>query len=750
VKTKLLAPLLSMSLLVGCTVRHKTPDLHGQDVRLTIFHTADIHARLLPYNFAPGRNDKDLGLDPDACRAWACDEIGATTDEAGRASKALRTGCRRVEVDAAKVAEVAERAGLSGPDKVDCDILTRRYGKLCLAEDYPGACVSDGAGGFITWDCTCNYGGIGRIATILRTERAAAGRSLHLDSGDCFQGAPIFNLFGGEVELRTLSDIGVDAAALGNHEFDKGATNLAHQIVNWASFPILAANYEFEQPSDFSRPWLGTVVQPYTIFNVDGLKVGVIGMGNLSSLQGIYEAGNSLGVRPLNTDQVISQYVRIVRPQVDLLVITSHLGLDEDEGVAVNEVIGGGGSGEQNTAAAVAGVDVIFGGHLHIALNPPKLIPQRDADGNPTGFNTVLVHSGAFAKYVGRLDLVVHVGDPAAADRDDQRSHVKSYTYDLIPIDARIASDGDMLRTLEPYEIKLNQSLDLTKSFAFVGTADGAKIYRNDASGGDSQIGNLVTLSMRVRKRVEADFALTNSLGVRADFEYGALTLEQMYNVFPFENSITTMFLSGGEVREMLDFVARKSADRGCRTQAQVSGIAFDMVCRRASGCADPTLPKSCASDLDCGDSEYVFCGEQGTCRKKAACADAIFIGDGCNVCDPAQPDASCCDRPELGLPCKCQPLNPYGTYKVAVNDYIAAGGSGFLVLKRNTTKLNTGIQLRDALVDYLRALPSRCPDLIADWNITVPVGSRPLATDLACIDATAEAHDGRITPVLE
>jgi 5'-nucleotidase/UDP-sugar diphosphatase len=255
---------------------------------------------------------------------------------------------------------------------------------------------------------------------------------------------------------------------------------------------------------------------------------------------------------------------------------------------------------------------------------------------------------------------------------------------------------------------------------------------------------------MRVRNRVEADFALTNSLGIRTDVEYGAMTLEEMYNVFPFENSITTMFLSGGEVREMLDFVARKSADRGCRSQAQVSGIAFDMVCRRPTGCADPTLPQTCSVSEDCGDPDYVFCNDAGACRKKAACSDSIFLGDGCNVCDTSNPDSSCCNRPELGLACKCQPLNPYGTYKVAVNDYIAAGGSGFLVLKRNTTKYNTGISLRDALIDFLRQMSSQCPDLIADWNVTVPVGGRQLPTGLACIDQTVEAHDGRITAVLE
>ena len=84
---------------------------------------------------------------------------------------------------------------------------------------------------------------------------------------------------------------------------------------------------------------------------------------------------------------------------------------------------------------------------------------------------------------------------------------------------------------------------------------------------------------MQLRQGVEAEFALTNSLGIRADFESGPLNLEEMYNVFPFDNTITTMYLSGDETQQMLDFVAARSAERGCRTQAQVSGIYFDAIC---------------------------------------------------------------------------------------------------------------------------------------------------------------------------
>ncbi|MGZ6950314.1 MAG: 5'-nucleotidase C-terminal domain-containing protein, partial [Ilumatobacteraceae bacterium] len=78
-----------------------------------------------------------------------------------------------------------------------------------------------------------------------------------------------------------------------------------------------------------------------------------------------------------------------------------------------------------------------------------------------------------------------------------------------------------------------------------------------------------------------------------------------------------------------------------------------------------------------------------------------------------------------------CKPLDRFGEYRVAVNDYIAQGGSGFSVLKRNTTKFNTGISLRDALVDFIRTLPGHC-DPAAFSNV---VG-------VTCKDDKGETYD--------
>ena len=70
------------------------------------------------------------------------------------------------------------------------------------------------------------FGGAARLAYLLERERGQAGRVLHLDTGDSFQGAPIFNFFRGEAEMRFLDYIHVDSMVIGNHEFDMGGVIL--------------------------------------------------------------------------------------------------------------------------------------------------------------------------------------------------------------------------------------------------------------------------------------------------------------------------------------------------------------------------------------------------------------------------------------------------------------------------------------------------------------------------------------------
>lgn len=737
--------LLSLLAIAGaCTYSREPADLRGLDVRLTLVHTSDVHSRLLPYQYAPNFPDRNLGLNvlPGMCMQGKC-------------SSDFSVGCEKDS---------------------DCSAFA-----------------------------TASVGGLARMATVIKRERARSPRSLHLDSGDMFQGAPVFNLFSGEVEVRTMGLLGVQGMALGNHEFDKGAVMLGLQLMNHGpNFPLLAANYEWADPDDQRSPKLGRFVQPVAVYNVQGLRIGVIGLGNVSSMNSSVEGDNSLGLRARDAKQAVSDLVRVLRPQVDLLMVVSHMGPDDDVAVSreVSESTGDEESTDPNSAAVdLNGIDVVLGGHLHTVYYPPVDISHYDNSGNYQG-HTIIINSGAFAKFVGSLDMVVHVGEPQATDPLLRRSFVKSYTFKVIPIGERpwrqgdpedpcdpsircdpphpsnpkitcpyrgtgpaekpnvvcTPPDADMSRLLEPYEVKMKQLLNLGQVYAVVpcpsGLSQCPKVVRNDPGGGDSQLGNLVATAMRLRRRVEADFALTNSLGIRADFESGPLTLEQLYNVFPFDNTITTQFLSGDEVLQMLDFVAERSSERGCKTQVQVSGLYFTLNCQnQRCPCRNQPDLCDCTKTADC-EKYKTQCPSSLSCAKRLQAtaadklkwvgpfADQVVFGDGCR-----SPDGGV----NLSL---CKPLDCFASYKAAVNDYISVGGSGFVVLKRNTTRFNTGISLRDALADFIRTLGAdsryRCANSSQYRNVKGIGSSGPYDySNVTCLLPEVFAHDGRIQPLV-
>lgn len=535
-------------------------------------------------------------------------------------------------------------------------------------------------------DSITNVGGAARISHILGRERARAARSLHVDGGDCFQGAPVFNFFDGEAEIRSLVAMGTDAMVVANHEFDKGALNLGIQLQRNASYPVLAANYSFEDPSQPGASPLGSIVVPFETFDVDGLRVTVIGMGNLSSITSIFDQPNRLGIQPLKTSEVAQFYIDLVRPFTDVIVVATHLGLEYDE----------------RMIEATTGIDVVLGGHNHIVLQPPKRVADCaaiDQNGNhyietaaPGGQDpdepsvmqrryctpreVVLAHSGAFAKFAGRLDLVLSnhaedLDDPAAYDPLN-RFEVASYDYRLFPINDSVPEDPIVTSLLEPYAFGLDAlaNLDLLVGFA----PDGSR--RFSTSGGDSPLGNLIATAMWLRLGIQTDFSLTNTTGIRADLVPGAVDVEQMYNIFPFDNSITKMQLSGKEVQELFNFVARRSSGRGCKSQAQIAGARVVIDCTAqpdpnvAPGIATHvyigTTPQPCASDLDCPGAELGSCDSSiGRCWL---------------------------------------PIDTIASYELATSNYLAAGGSGFRVLQRNTTQLDTKVQQRDALMDFIRA----------------------------------------------
>ena len=612
------------------------------------------------------------------------------------------------------------------------------------------------------------FGGAARMAWLIQRERRRADRSLHLDSGDCVQGAPIFNFFQGEAEVRALAQTGVDAVVIGNHEFDRGALNFARQFSRWSTFQVLAANYLFDDPTTPGSAELGRLARPYVFFNLRGLRVAVVGLGNLSSLTSIFDQPNRPGITALNTVETAQFYVDQVRSfGADVVVVVSHVGLEDDIRML-----------ERTT-----GVDVGLGGHLHVVLNPTQEVTDcraTDANGDhfipqladsrerttpcgpsdccdPSGVcapagdvrywrlapgyrarrceprRVLLQHSGAFMKYLGRLDLVFSrdaarirpdaPGRVAAADRWE----VVSHRYTLYPVDRHVPEDPAMKRMLEPYGRALDTLANLD---TLVGYAP-VDVTRVPLNGGDSALGNLVTTSMWLRLGVQTDFSLTNTLGIRDTIPAGPVSVDQLYNVFPFDNSITTMNLSGREVRDLFDFVARRSGGRGCQSQAQIAGARAILVC----GPCARTGPDGAQLALSsCAETVNIGLRDDPEARARPCAADA--------ECNPAGWDRTPPERRSLCEPRshRCMvPLSLTASYAAAVNNYIAGGGSGFFVLQRNTTQVDTRVEQRDAVIDFVRqATPCGYRD-----EVTVERNRRRGVTDPAELTVPQRPDDG-------
>ncbi|MEZ4907164.1 MAG: metallophosphoesterase [Saprospiraceae bacterium] len=91
-----------------------------------------------------------------------------------------------------------------------------------------------------------NLGGATRRAKLIEEIRAKEDNILLLDAGDIFQGTPYFNFFGGELEFKLMSEMGYDAATMGNHDFDGGMDGFKKAMPN-ANFDFITTNYDFKK-----------------------------------------------------------------------------------------------------------------------------------------------------------------------------------------------------------------------------------------------------------------------------------------------------------------------------------------------------------------------------------------------------------------------------------------------------------------------------------------------------------------------
>jgi 5'-nucleotidase len=225
-------------------------------------------------------------------------------------------------------------------------------------------------------------GGFSQRALLINEIRKQEKNVLLLDSGDIWQGTPYFNLYGGEVEFKLMSEMKYDASTLGNHDFDKGIDGFVKQLPH-AAFPFLNCNYDFTDTAMEGK------ILPHKIFSVEGIKIGVFGVG--IELKGLVPQdlfGNIKYNDPIANANRTAKQLKLEH-DCDLVICLSHLGYKYEE-KKVSDV---------DLATQCRNIDLILGGHTHTFFTKPEEF--RNADGAKVLVNQV----GWAGIYLGRLDF---------------------------------------------------------------------------------------------------------------------------------------------------------------------------------------------------------------------------------------------------------------------------------------------------------------------------------------------------------
>jgi len=427
-------------------------------------------------------------------------------------------------------------------------------------------------------------GGFPQLWSAVEQLRGQYKNSLFLHAGDVFQGTLYFTQFEGKADLDFLNAMKLDAMTLGNHEFDKGNATLA-SFGAAASFPIVCANIDFSADKDLAK-----LVKPYTIKEIGGQKVGIIG---LITLDTPYISSPGKNLKFLDPAESAAKYAKELEGKgVNKIVVLSHMGYEFDKALA----------------AKVSGVDVIIGGHSHTLVGDFKDLGKTTDGGYPTivkdaaGGDVLIVSSWQWANAIGVLDVsfdptgkivsykgnakllagknVFRVYDLPGADGKMKRIEYKrgadgSYAakeydgkaYATVP-DA--ATGAAYLAALQ----KLNARFAADPRFIFVEPAPaGVEKMKPYVAAVDGLKKKVATNAAEDLKRMNnfgpgpiiadsmlwktgADVSIMNPGGVRVDLAAGDVSVAQVYELQPFANTVMTVDVSGDELVKILEDMA--------------------------------------------------------------------------------------------------------------------------------------------------------------------------------------------------
>jgi 2',3'-cyclic-nucleotide 2'-phosphodiesterase (5'-nucleotidase family) len=368
-----------------------------------------------------------------------------------------------------------------------------------------------------TWDWSAgrNVGGVAAIKPWFDSlSRACGCTTLRLDAGDEMQGTALSNATFGRGTIDAFNTMGIEAAAIGNHEFDWSLDTLRERMRE-AKYPFLSANISNTATNGPPRPdW----VTPWTVITKYGLRIAVIGLTTTETPTST-AARNIRGLAFGQGAQAIKAYLPAARAASDLVIVVAHAGALCDAGAM--EETGPSCHGEILDVARQldsGSVDLIVAGHTHARINTV-------VNGIP------IIEAQSSGRSIGVADFV-RVGGA----RREVRMQV------ITPFADQVRPDSALLETLGRQQ----------QAVRAVTERPVARLkFPLKREGDEYGLGRLIADAQRSAGR--SDVAIMNNGGIRSDLPDGMVTWGNVYQVQPFQNRLLRLTVKGAALQDALE-----------------------------------------------------------------------------------------------------------------------------------------------------------------------------------------------------
>lgn len=353
--------------------------------------------------------------------------------------------------------------------------------------------------------------GIAKLAGAINEMRKQNPSTIVVSGGDMYQGSAISNLTYGAVVNEFLKSVGIEASAVGNHEFDWGADRIA----NWAkdgNFDFLASNI-YDKNTGKAVTW----AKPYKIVEKDGVKIGLVGLATPETVYKV-KAENVKDVEFRDPIEAAKEWAKVARENgADVVIALTHLGSTQDSNT--KEI-----TGEAAELAKPGVVDAVISAHTH-----------EPVCGNVN--NVPVVQAYYNGRTLAKLELTF--------DKDNNLLSIEPSLDQLYNRSNTIVEDEKAKAILEDYKVKVGPILA-----EVIGTTD--KDLTHDRYEGASLLGEWICDVMR--KAAGTQIAITNGGGIRTSIVKGNITMGNLYEVMPFDNTLVKMELKGSDLKANIEY----------------------------------------------------------------------------------------------------------------------------------------------------------------------------------------------------